>query len=133
MPGAFVSSAADEAVFRALLSREPIFHRPEHAATPADFEAMVEPTFWEVGASGRIYNREVVLDILARRLADPPEYVWDVCDPACLHVAPDLFLFTYTLYEGEQQERVTRRATLWRRHTDGWRIQYHQGTIVGGD
>jgi hypothetical protein len=29
-------------------------------------------------------------------------------------------------------ERITRRATIWRRHVDGWKIVYHQGTIVEG-
>ena len=36
-----------------LIEREPIFHRPEHGTTRADFERMTESTFWEVGASGR--------------------------------------------------------------------------------
>jgi len=26
--------------------------------------------------------------------------------------------------------RVTRRATLWRRSATGWKILYHQGTLV---
>lgn len=42
-------------------------------------------------------------------------------------LAPDNFLLTYTLYQGE---RATRRATLWRRHGAAWKIVYHQGTIV---
>jgi hypothetical protein len=25
---------------------------------------------------------------------------------------------------------VTRRATLWRRMSSGWKILYHQGTVV---
>jgi hypothetical protein len=25
---------------------------------------------------------------------------------------------------------VTRRATLWRRTTTGWKVLYHQGTVV---
>ena len=34
---------------------------------------------------------------------------------------------TYTLLQGA---RVTRRATLWRRSMSGWKILYHQGTLV---
>ena len=26
--------------------------------------------------------------------------------------------------------RVTRRATLWRRSKSGWKVLYHQGTVV---
>jgi hypothetical protein len=29
-----------------------------------------------------------------------------------------------------QAERVTRRATIWQTTGKGWRILYHQGTIV---
>jgi len=26
--------------------------------------------------------------------------------------------------------RITRRATLWRRTAGGWKVLYHQGTLV---
>src|SRR5262245_44008821 len=44
-----------------LLQREPLFHRPEFGTTRPDFERMMAPEFWEVGASGRRYSREFVL------------------------------------------------------------------------
>jgi hypothetical protein len=44
-----------------------------------------------------------------------------------MHIAAENFLLTYTLLQGA---RVTRRATIWRRSTDGWKIVYHQGTVV---
>jgi hypothetical protein len=37
------------------------------------------------------------------------------------------YLFTYTLH---QNERQTRRATIWHRTPVGWQILYHQGTII---
>jgi hypothetical protein len=40
-------------VLEELRRREPIFHRPELGTTRADFEDMMTPDFWEVGASGR--------------------------------------------------------------------------------
>ncbi len=42
-------------------------------------------------------------------------------------LAPDTYLFTYTLCQGE---RITRRATIWQGAANGWHILYHQGTIV---
>ena len=42
-----------------LSSREPIFHRPEYGTTRADFEKMMADDFWEVGASGARYSREI--------------------------------------------------------------------------
>jgi hypothetical protein len=32
-----------------------------------------------------------------------------------------------------QVERLSRRATLWQKTGEEWRILYHQGTIVSAD
>ena len=56
-------------VLEELIKREPIFHRPEFGTTRADFEKMMSPDFWEIGASGRRYSRAFVLDELERRHA----------------------------------------------------------------
>jgi hypothetical protein len=110
-----------------LKSREPIFHRPEFGTTRHDFEKMTEPTFWETGASGRQYSREYVLNILEKRFAEPIEDPWETKDFYCSELAKNLYLLTYTLIQGE---RLTRRATIWRRDGANWKIVYHQGTIV---
>lgn len=110
-----------------LIQREPIFHRPEFGTTRREFEAMTDPSFWEVGASGRRYRREYVLDVLEKRFQNPTEDVWETKDFHCREVAQNNYLLTYTLVQGE---RVSRRSTLWRRTPDGWKILYHQGTLV---
>lgn len=114
-------------VMRALIDREPIFHRPELGTTRRDFEHMTEDDFWEVGASGRRYSREYVLDILEQRYASPHEDLWEARDFHCRELAPDNYLLTCTLLQGE---RVTRRATIWGRRGGTWKIVYHQGTLV---
>jgi hypothetical protein len=116
-------------VLAELIAREPIFHRPELGTTRADFENMVEPDFWEVGASGRRYGRTEVLDLLEQRHQAPHDDPWETSDFQCREIAPDAYLLTYTL---RQNARVTRRSTLWRRRDGGWRIAYHQGTLVEG-
>jgi hypothetical protein len=115
------------AVLDELKGREPIFHRPELGTTRADFENMTDPSFWEVGASGRRYSREFILDTLENRMLQGYEDIWETLDFHCLEIAPDNYLVTYTLLQGA---RVTRRATLWRRRSSGWKILYHQGTVV---
>jgi hypothetical protein len=109
--------------------RESIFHRPESGTTRADFESMTEATFWEVGASGRRYSREFVLDELEKRRANQDEDTFETRDFHCLEIALDTYLLTYTLI---QADRVTRRSTIWRRTARGWKIVYHQGTVVEG-
>ena len=115
-------------VMRELMQREPLFHRREFGITRQDFEKMIAPEFWEVGASGRRYSREFVLDTLEKRFEKSTEAVWEVGDFHCLEIATDNFLVTYTLVQGE---RRTRRATIWRRTSDGWQVVYHQGTMAG--
>jgi hypothetical protein len=117
-------------VLAELVTREPIFHRLELGTTRADFEAGTVPDFWEVGASGAIYDRETVWSVLEGRYADPSYAAndpWETSDFACRRIAPDTYLLTYTL---RQDARVTRRLTVWQRHDGRWRILYHQGTIV---
>ena len=111
-----------------LASREPIFHRPEFGTTRADFERMTMPDFWEVGASGRRYSREFVLDTLEERHRKPAVEVWETMDFACRELAPDVYLLTYTLLQ--DGARKTRRSTIWHRTPDGWKVVFHQGTIV---
>ena len=114
-------------VLNELIQREPIFHRPEFGTTRVDFARMTESTFWEVGASGRRYSRQYVLDVLEKRYANQAEDVWEARDFHCLEIAVDNYLLTYTLIQGT---RITRRATIWRRTAEGWKIVYHQGTVV---
>jgi hypothetical protein len=109
------------------MKREPLFHRAEFGTTRADFEKMTASDFWEVGSSGRRFSRQFVLDVLEQRYENPTEAVWEVGDFHCFAIAADNYLVTYTLIQGE---RVTRRSTIWRRTSEGWKIVYHQGTVV---
>ena len=111
-----------------LSRREPIFHRAEFGTSRADFENMTAPDFWEVGASGRQYSRAAVLDELEKRFAAPHRDVWETSDFRCRKLAPNVYLLTYALVQ--DNTRRTRRATIWERCGQGWRIIYHQGTIV---
>lgn len=111
-----------------LIRREPIFHRPELGTARADFENMTVSDFWEVGASGRRYSREYVLDELEKRYSRPYRDEWEAVGFHCRELAEDVYLLTYTLIQDE--ERKTRRSTIWQRTREGWKIVYHQGTIV---
>ena len=115
-------------ILEELKAREPIFHRPEFGTTTADFENMMDADFWEIGASGRRYAKEYVLAELERRHQHPHEDIWDTSDFYCRELAPDLYLLTYTLIQN--RIRKTRRTTIWRRTKVGWKIVFHQGTIV---
>lgn len=118
-------------VLEELKSREPIFHTPAFGTTRADFEKATAPGHWEASASGRRYSREFILSELEMHPpVDAAAAGWRCHDHALRQLGEDVFLMTYTL---RQLERVTRRATIWQRTEEGWRILYHQGTIVAAE
>jgi hypothetical protein len=111
------------------LSRlEPIFHWPPREMTRELLLKMTVEDFWETGASGRRYSREFVMEELPRRMAKSQPDVWETSDFYCRQLAPDLYLLTYTLLQ--DKTRLTRRATIWQKVPGGWKIVYHQGTVV---
>ena len=127
MPDVSTSPELQE-VLAELTRREPIFHRAELGTTRTDFERMTAEDFWETGASGRRYSRQFVLDELEKRFAAPHEDVWETSEFQCRRLGEDLYLLTYTLLQ--DHVRLTRRATIWRKTPEGWKIVYHQGTVV---
>ena len=97
-----------------LRRREPIFHNPD---------------YWEVGASGRRYSRDFILNELTKNdhFVDAAAAGWQTSEFGMRRLGPDTYLLTYTL---DQAGRRTRRSTIWQNSENGWRILYHQGTII---
>ncbi len=115
-------------ILEELRRHELIFHHPEHGTTRADFDSMMEHDFVEVGASGRRYTREYALGVLEKRVLEGcGDDRLEVTDCQCRRLAEEVYLLTYTLLQGE---RKTRRTSIWRRSETGWKIVFHQGTIV---
>jgi len=89
---------------------------------------MMALEYWEVGASGRRYSRAFILQGLAQNPpVDAGAAGWSCTDFSLRELGVDTYLLTYTL---DQNGRITRRSTIWRRAADGWLILFHQGTIV---
>jgi hypothetical protein len=110
-----------------LLAREPIFHRPELGTRSDDYLTMTADDYWEVGASGRVYERDFVVLSLVARGKVPGDEDWLVSDAKVRRLGEDTYALTYQL---DQAGRLTRRITLWREADDGWKILYHQGTVI---
>lgn len=128
----FASTDADLLpILHELLPLEPIFHTEDFGLTRRDFEKRMSPDYCEVGASGRRYSREFILDLLAKK---PPLNAasagWKSSDHALRRLGPDTYLMTYTLL---QDTLLTRRSTIWQKTNEGWRILYHQGTIASSE
>lgn len=111
-----------------LVAREPIFHHPEFGTDRQAYESMTVDDFFEIGASGRRYGRNYVIETLIERYSKPYEEDWEACKFHCRKLAIDTYLLTYDLLQGK--ERHTRRSTIWQSTKGGWKIVYHQGTVV---
>jgi hypothetical protein len=110
---------------------EPIFHTPAFGTTAADFERRTAPNYWEVGASGRRYTRDFILQMLAENPPiDAATARWRASGFALRALGPATYLLTYSL---RQSDRLTRRSTIWHKDPVGWTILYHQGTVVTAD
>lgn len=83
--------------------------------------------FVEVGASGRLHDREAVLGASARELdVDIP-----LADFSVRAIGPDAALVTYVSVE-RSVDSPTRRAfrlSVWMREDTVWKLVLHQGTI----
>lgn len=122
-------------ILEQLKKREPIFHRSELGISRRDFEDMTDTEFWEVGASGKKYSREYVINTVVERYNNPNyknEDIWETSDFYCSEIAPNHYLLTYTLIQGSEK-RKTHRCTIWHYINKKWKVLYHQGTIIQDD
>ncbi|GEL23648.1 DUF4440 domain-containing protein [Pseudonocardia sulfidoxydans NBRC 16205] len=85
---------------------------------------LLDPQFHEFGASGRVWDRESILDMMAADDSPPPR-----CDDmVATRLADDVVLLTYRT---GAPGRPALRSSLWRRRDGGpWRVFFHQGTPV---
>jgi hypothetical protein len=107
---------------------EPIFHTEAFGRTAAEFECRMSTDYWEVGASGRRYSRGFILEQVGQiARVNAGSAGWRSSEFGLKRLGPETFLFTYTL---DQNGRLTRRSTIWQKSVEGWRVLYHQGTVV---
>ncbi len=55
---------------------------------------MTDNAFWEVGASGRRYSRQYVIDTVVERYKTPHEDIWETIDFHCREIGQNNYLLT---------------------------------------
>lgn len=110
-----------------LMKLEIFLHWPAFGSAREEIENLLDENFWEVGASGKRYNREIVLKVLEERSKQLNEETWINRNFYCTEIAKDNYLLTYTSIQGK---RTTERSSIWRRSEQGFKLIYHQGTVV---
>jgi hypothetical protein len=108
--------------------------RPEVRAQPAEAEALLHPGFSEFGASGRHWGRTEMLAALAAEQPaaerpDGEEPAITATEMTGTRLADDVIHLTYL---SQRAGRRALRSSIWLRTSDGWRVYFHQGTLIGG-
>jgi hypothetical protein len=119
---------------QAVIELELRLQKPEVRAEPAAVEALLHPGFSEFGASGRRWGRTELLAALA---AEQPageqsageEPAITATEMTGTRLADDVIHLTYL---SQRAGRRALRSSIWLRTTDGWRVYFHQGTLIGG-
>ncbi len=102
--------------------------RPDVRFSRDKMSALLDDGFLEFGASGRVYNREQTLD------AQPEEINarLPLSEFSARLLAPNVALVTYRsvqlFSDGSKKEAL--RSSIWRNGEKGWRLVFHQGTLL---
>lgn len=97
---------------------------PEIRRDPEAVRSRLHPAFREVGASGRQWDLDSILQSLA---AEPDEARAETRELEATPLSDDVVLLTYLV---ERAGRTSRRSSIWQRLDGEWRLVYHQGTLV---
>ncbi len=112
-----------------LLRAEMLLLDPAVRRDRARVAALLADDFFEFGASGRVWRRDEILDLLATEPYAPPVLE----DFACHRIADDAVLVTYRTVRvnAESGKRETAlRSSVWTQRARKWVIRFHQGTRV---
>jgi len=108
-----------------LLGLEQRLMEPEFRRDRARVAELLAEEFVEFGASGRVWTREAILELLATEADYSLPKIEDFC---ARPVGEGVWLVTYRTV---RPDRVVLRSSLWVERGGGWQIVFHQGTLSG--
>lgn len=101
--------------------------QPEFRRNRESVSSLLADEFREIGSSGRLYNKQQALDLLA---GEPPSRV-ELADFQCAPLTPDIVLvnFRTTRPDGPPTPNAAcLRTSIWVRREERWQLIFHQGT-----
>jgi hypothetical protein len=114
---------ADDDGFSGAVAGELRLLDPVTRADPELTRPLLHPDFTEFGVSGRIWDRESVVEALA---ADPGDAV-NAEEMRGLRLAEDVVLLTYRV---SRPDRASLRSSIWTVYDGRWVLVFHQGTAL---
>ncbi len=118
-----------KAVAAELLRAEMLLLDPAVRRDRSRVAALLADDFFEFGASGSVWRRDEILDLLATEPYTPPVLE----NFACHRIADDAALVTYRTVrvntESGKRESAL-RSSVWTKRAGKWLVRFHQGTRV---
>lgn len=122
---------ADAALAAELEALERALHAPTVRAGREQLAALLDEDFSEIGSSGQCYGRDAALQEIPLERAqvqiESDQYAVRLLAEGLAQVR---YRSRHQL-DGRPQRWVL-RSSLWRRHGEGWRMVFHQGTPEAG-
>ena len=89
-------------------------------------DSVLSPDFFEFGRSGRIYRREDTLSAPAQDI----KVRLPLRDFKVHPITENVLLVTYVTEAFADELEVGNRSSIWVKTSKGWRLRFHQGTVV---
>ena len=110
-----------------LIALEKRLLKPEIRASAKELADLLTDDFLEFGRSGRIYNKQAIIDALPLETGE--QIIAEGFQIKSL--GTDVALITYrSMRQNKDEPRHTLRSSLWRFGEGRWQITFHQGTAV---
>lgn len=117
----------DELLLEQLFQLEQRLLQPEVRKSIDDLMSLLADDFLEFGSSGRIFNKQQVIEILSHA----PRERMTLKDFQAKTLAPNVVLTTFRLVKhNESSEEMTNslRSSIWKLIDGKWKMVFHQGT-----
>lgn len=119
--------SAHDAVLALIIDLEHELLDPAVRADAEQVRALLHEDFEEIGASGRHWHRDAIVDFLAK----DPGHGSETSQVDARFLSPGVVLVTYAARTLAEGHAISRRSSVWVLEPGGWSIVYHQGTPVG--
>ncbi|MBY6706255.1 DUF4440 domain-containing protein [Rhodococcus sp. BP-241] len=97
---------------------------PSTRSSQTELDRLLDPSFEEIGASGRLWTRR---EIVAALIDAPESEPIESANFNGRRIADDM---VHVTYETRHEGRHARRSSLWRQVDGRWTLLFHQGTPI---
>lgn len=114
--------------FEAVKQLEVELHQPMVRSDAERARTLLHKSFVECGRSGRIFNRNEILEELSEEKSGVSIWSQDFVGE---EISDGVILLTYLsthINSNGELSRHTFRSSLWQQTPHGWQVRFHQGT-----